>query len=63
MVGVEEDDGGDEFGVCGSEGEGEGEGEGDGPAANQRAWVGMIGGTMCGKHRAVCQRRVQALVR
>ena len=36
--GVEEDDGGDEFGVCGSKGEG----KGDGPAANQRAWVGGI---------------------
>ena len=38
--GVEEDDGGDKFGVCGSEGEGKG--KGDGPAANQRAWVGGI---------------------
>ena len=38
--GVEEDDSGDEFGVCG--GEGKGTGKGDGPAANQRAWVGGI---------------------
>ena len=36
--GVEEDDGGDKFGVCG----GEGEGEGDGPTATPRAWVGGI---------------------
>ena len=40
--GVEEDDGRDKFGVCGSKGEGEGEGEGNGPATNQRAWVGGI---------------------
>ena len=38
--GVEKDNGGDEFGVCGSEGKGKG--KGNGPAANQRAWVGGI---------------------
>ena len=43
--GLEEDDGGDEFGVCGSEGEGDGPAEG--PAANQKARVGGMGRLAC----------------